>query len=416
MARQKTGGSAWRWPGNVRVDWLTFALMVALCPGDALRAADSALSSSLSSNATVALLDYQETDQGVINRGVSLTMQTIPFKKEPASVSGKIVRGILNFGDEASQAIPFLWQCDTGKLYLDLNRNHDLTDDPSGVFVARRAEPVYYQSFTNVHLPFNTASGRCRVLADLNFYRFGSQANCHVTVRSFWQGKLTLQGRDWQAGIVPNVVDQPGSFEVGRLLLRPWEERNRPFNGDDGSLASVPFSRKLFVDGHAYKLDCIARPQNGEARPALQFTEQSVPLGALNITGQFIRRLVLTGGPYLVKLDKPAGVVKIPVGSYIQPDIRLEQNGVEAFCKASQQQVGSRITVDDKTTAVLHAGGPLTNSVVTSRHGQDLRLDYRLAGVGGETYQPVMHNRSKPPEFAIYKGAKKVASGTFEFG
>jgi hypothetical protein len=364
----------------------------------------------------MALLEYQETDQGVINRGVSLTMQTSPFKKEPAGVSGRIVRGVLNFGDEASQAIPFLWQRDAGKLYLDLNRNRDLTDDPSGVFVARLAGPVYYQTFTNVHLPFNTSSGKCRVLADITLYEFGSGPYCNLAVRSFWQGKLTLRGRDWQTGIVQNVVDQPGSFEVGRLLLRPWEERKRPFNTDDGSLACVPFSRKLFVDGHAFKLDCIARPQNGEARPALQFTEQSVPLGALNITGQFIHRLVLTGGPYLVILDEPAGVVKIPAGSYLQPDIQLEQNGVEALCKASQQQVGGRITVDDKTTAVLHAGGPLTNSVVASRHGQDLRLDYRLAGAGGETYQPVRKDVSKPPQFAIYKGAKKLASGTFEFG
>jgi hypothetical protein len=109
-------------------------------------------------------------------------------------------------------------------------------------------------------------------------------------------------------------------------------------------------------------------------------------------------------------------VVKIPVGGYIQPDIQLEQNGFEAFSKASQQQVGRRITVDDKTTAVLQVGGPLTNSVIASRHGKDLRLDYRLGGVGGETYQTTRLDRSRPPEFAVYKDAKKIASGTFEYG
>ena len=201
------------------------------------------------------------------------------------------------------------------------------------------------------------------------------------------------------------------------MLLRPWEKRNQPFNADDGSLATVPFSRKLFLDGHAYQLECIARSQNGEARPALQFTEQSVPLGELKITGQFIRRLVLTGGPYLVMLDHPAGVVKVPTGSYNQPDIRARTKWRRGLLRNSgQMQVCRRISVDDKTPAVLHAGGPLTNSVTASRQGQDLRLDYRLVGAGGEAYQLAKQDHSKPPEFAVYKGGKKIASGTFEFG
>jgi hypothetical protein len=280
------------------------------------------------------------------------------------------------------------------------------------------AEPDYYQIFTNIHLTFNSASGRFPALANMEFWGYGFQPNCIVLVRSFWQGKVALQGRDWQVGLVQNVSDKPGSFEDGRLLLRPWEARNRSFNTEDGTLASVPLARKIFLDGHAYKLDWTVSSQNGEARPALQFTEQSVPLGALNITGQFIRRLVLTGGPYLVVLDRPAGVVKIPVGSYIQPDVLLEQNGAETFCRASQQPVGRQITVDGKTTAVLQVGGPLNNSVIASRHGRDLHLDYRLLGVGGESYQLAYQyqNRSNPPRFEIYKGARKIASGAFEFG
>jgi hypothetical protein len=390
--------------------------MGVLGSGNILRAADFVLSSSPSSNATTALLDYQETDYSVVNWGVSLTRQTIPFKKEPVAASGKIVRGVLNFGADSSNSIPFVWQRDTGKLYLDLNRNQDLTDDPAGVFLARMLRPLNYQTFTNVHLLFNTASGRCRVLADINFWDYGSRPNCNLAVRSFWQGKMTLQGRDWQVGIVQNVLSQSGSSENSRLLLRPWEKRNQSFNANDGSLAAVPFSRKLFVDGHAYQLDWLAGPQDGEAKPALQFTGQSAPLGELKITGKFIQRLVLPGGPYLVVLDQPAASVQVPTGSYNQPDIRLGQNGAEAFCQSGQSQLGRRISVNDKTPAVLNVGGPLTNSVTASRHGQDLRLFYRLVGAGGETYQLANENRSHPPEFAIYKGDRKIASGKFEFG
>jgi hypothetical protein len=390
--------------------------MVALCLGNDLRAADSVVASSPSSNAVAASLAYQETDYSVVNWNVSVTVQTAPFKKEPAAAAGKSIRGVLNFGG-ASNSIPFLWQREAGKLYLDLNGNGDLTDDPSGVFTAPAARPVNYQTFTGVRLLLNAASGGWPVLADISFYDYGAQPMCIPAVRSFWQGKVTLQGRDWQAGVVQNSLDSSGSLENSRLLLRPWEKRNQPFNAGDGLLASVPFSRKIFVDGQAYQLEEIVRSQNGEATPSLQFTEQSVALSEVNVTGQFIGRLALAGRSYLVILDQPAGVVKIPAGNYGQPDIMLERNGAQAYCDYGRFQIlRGRISVDGKTRAVLDVGGPLTNSVTASRHGQDLRLDYRLVGAGGQTYQLARQDRSKPPEFAIYKGGKKIASGSFEFG
>ncbi|MGA9453060.1 MAG: hypothetical protein WBW41_17155 [Verrucomicrobiia bacterium] len=407
---------SWHRLRNVWLVWLASTLMVVLCPENVLHAADLVLASSPLSNAITASLEYQETDHSVINWGVSLTTQTIPFKKEPPAASGKIVRGVLNFGADSSNSISFIWQRDAGKLFLDLNRNQDLTDDPEGAFSARVFRPTSYQTFTNVHLRFNTAAGSCRALADISFWSFGSRLGCSAAIRSFWQGKATLQGRDWQVGIIQNGLSQSGSFENGQLLLRPWEKRNQSFNTYDGSLVTVPYSRKLFVDGHAYQLEWAARSQNGEVKPALQFTEQSIALGELKITGKFIQRLVLPGGPYLVVLDQPAASVRVPTGSYNQPDLRLEQNGAEAFCNSGQSHTGRRVSVDDKTPAVLDVGGPLTNSVTASRHGQNLRLDYRLVGAGGEIYQLANQDRSQPPEFAIYKGDKKVASGKFQFG
>ncbi len=415
MAKRRTGCLSRRRPKNVWAVWLASALVVWLCSGNFLRAAGLVPSSSPSANTALASLEYQETDHSIINWGVPLTTQTTPFKKEPAAAAGKIIRGVLNFGGGSSNAVPFVWQRDAGKLYLDLNRDQDLTDDPAGAFSARTA-PVYFQTFTNIHLLFNTAAGKCPALADIIFYDYGSEPECTLAIRSFWQGKVTLQGRDWQVGIIQNNLAQSGSFENGRLLLRPWEKRNQPFTTLPSSLDTVPFSRELFVDGQAYQLDLAARTPDSEAKLALQFTEQSVALGELKITGKFIQRLVLPGGSYLVVLDQPAASVKIPAGSYNKPDILLEQNGVEAYCYSSQLQVGGGISVGDKTPAVLDAGGPLTNSVTASRDGQDLRLDYRLIGAGGATYQLVNRDVSKPPQFAIYKDGKKIESGAFEFG
>ena len=317
MAKQKTVCLSRHWLENVRVVCWTSALMVALCPGSVLRAADSVFSNSPSSNAATASLEYQETGYNVFNWSVSVTPQPAPFKKEPVSQSGsKVMRGVLNFGGGSSNAIAFVWQRSAGKLYLDLNRNRDLTDDPAGVFSSREAErslPDLHQcpfGFQNCCRPMPGAGGPQLLWVG------GVEPDGTVELRSFWQGKVTLKGRDWQVGIVQNDLERSGSFENGQLLLRPWEKRNQPFNASSGSLATVPFSRNLFVDGHAYQLDLAVRSQDGEAKPSLQFTEQSVALGELKITGKFIQRLVLSGGPYLVVLDQPAGTVKIPVGSY----------------------------------------------------------------------------------------------------
>ena len=65
----------------------------------------------------MASLEYQETGYAVFNWGVSLKLQTTPFKKEPAAASGKIIRGVLNFGGDASNAIAFLWQRDAAKTF-----------------------------------------------------------------------------------------------------------------------------------------------------------------------------------------------------------------------------------------------------------------------------------------------------------
>ena len=251
MTKRKTGCWSRRWLGNVRAACLTSTLMVGLCSGQVLRAADFVLSSSPSANTTTASLEYQETDYSVVNWSVPLTTQTIPFKKEPVAVSGKIVRGILNFGGDASNSMAFVWQRDAGKLFLDLNRNQDLTDDPAGVFSSRAAKPVNYQTFTNVHLTLNTTAGKGQVLADINFSDYGSRPNCSLAVRSFWQGKVTLQGRDWQVGIVQNVLNQTGSFENGQMLLRPWEQRSKAFTAYGNAPDAFPFTRKVFVDGHA---------------------------------------------------------------------------------------------------------------------------------------------------------------------
>jgi hypothetical protein len=272
----------------------------------------------------------------------------------------------------------------------------------------------YYQTFTNIHLPFKTLAGTGQMLVDINVYNYG-RFDCNVGMRSFWQGKVTLQGEEWQVGLLASPREQLTSWESGQLLVRPWSARNRAFSAFGGSLDAVPFSRKLFVNNHAYQLQCTNEIQGGTAKVRMQFTEQTPKLGELKLAGAYVQRATLEGGPYAVIMDQPEATIKVPVGRYSRTKVWLKKGEVEAYPQGQAQGSAAGITINEQRPAMLTVGGPLTNSVSLNRHGKNLVLNYQLVGAGG-AYQLANQDRSHPPEFTIYQGDKKVASGKFEFG
>jgi len=404
-------GFSWRWGTGFLAAVLPAILLVVTGSQSFLRASDTPPVATQPLIINTLPLEYRETGFTVENVGVNVAQRSSPFSKEPTA-TGKIARGTLKFAGGENNAIQFLWQREAGKLRLDLNRNQDLTDDP--VCVALDPHQVNFQTFTNVYLSFNTPQGRCRILANLEFWNFTSQLDCSVAVRSFWQAKWSLAGHDWQVGLIPDFLNRPASREAGYLLLRPWNQENQPFDARSSSLATFPYPQKLFFGGHAWQL--ATEPPGNKYQPILKFTEQAVTLGDLKITGKFVKRLTMAGDKYLAVLDQPGETVKVPVGSYSAPNALLEFNGVQAWADEGRWQPNNRIAVTEKTPGILAVGGPLTNSVAVTRHGQDLRLDFQLVGASGQTYQLVGTDQSHPPEFAVFKGNKKIASGAFEFG
>ncbi len=359
-------------------------------------------------------LDYREVNYSFINWGLRVTARSAAFNKEPAFSGSKVVRGLLQLGGGATNKMAFLWDGAARKLYLDLNRNLDLTDDRVGVFSCPRSSGESYQTFTNIHLPFETAVGSHATLLDLNLYSYGRLGGS-AALRSFWQGKVTLQGEEWQVGLLENPFDQKPTLEGGKLLLRPWAERNQAFSVYAGSADAVPFSGRLFLGKRAYRLQCTNDVPGDLSQVRVEFTEQQPKLGDLKIAGHFLRRLTLEGGPYLVVLDWPEKTVKVPVGTYRLGKVCLQKDGAQAYLDSGTQGASGHITISERASAVLRAGAPLTNSVAISREGRKLSMNYRLVGAGG-TYQMLNQDRSHPPEFTVYHGGKKVAAGRFQFG
>jgi hypothetical protein len=423
---------------------------------------DSARPGVPAGTVTTVPLEYQETTYQFLYRDVPVERRLTPFPKEPAVAPGPVVRGVLKFGGNPSDAIPFVWQGGAKKLFLDLNRNQDLTDDPAGVCSAKllfSATPSFlHQMFTNLHLSFPASSSGAPMRVDLCFMmdtaRRPDRVICTAELRSYWQGKVTREGQDWQVGLMQNLSDQPGSFRHGQLLLRPWEERNNwfmascekpedtlgvPWEGMDWmarASEAFAFSPRVFFEGHAYQLDWGAEPRGREEKLALRLTEQPTALGDLGITGSFVQRLVLTGDTYMVVLAQPAASVKVPAGRYHPYRVRLKQGKAEAYFNFGVPQTGmanvmeevtgaqmpvisppppeQAVVVEEQRAAVLVMGGPLTNCVSATHRGRNLLLSYRLIGAGGGEYR-LCHDW-RPPQFTIGRSGKRIGSGQFEFG
>jgi len=401
--------------GKVKAPVL-LALVLSTLPGiHAAAGAEGTVATPPAGQVQTAWLDYQEVGYPLIGSSVSIMRQFTPFKKEPDLGRATVIRGRLEIGNDRTNLIAFVLDRAAGKLYLDQNRNLDLTDDAAGTFTASGKVTADYATFTNIHLPVKTASGERQFVVDLTFWLWndGSRRTCTAVLRSFWQGKMLFAGEEWQVGIVENPFAQPLDSPATRyLLLRPWAARNEPFRISSESPEAFALPRKLFVHQQAWQLECADVVSSNGSRLKLDLTGQQPALGELKITGAFIQRIVLEGEPWTAVLDRPAAAVKIPVGNYSQLNVWLK-NGDAA---ASRNPARRQLAVDENKPVVLAIGGPLTNSVSVTRHGRDLNLSYCLVGAGGEAYQLARQDRTRPPTFAIFKGGRQLAAGKFEFG
>ncbi len=407
------------------VGWLALAPCVA-----AASAADAG------SNTTY--LEFSVAPRPLTTWGLTLRREPKAFQKEPDTGGRKVCRGSFNLETGADEGTAFLWDYTKGKIYLDLNHNRDLTDDPQGNLSCPVSRYNYYvQSFMNVQLKVKTARGNYPVTLDITLYApEGNRLNGSAGIRSFWEGRLSLGGRDYQIGRIDRVPGQFGMENEGALLLRPWEQRSQPWDLMNGNLAAFDFTQNLFFAGRAYRVDCLLVERDQEPRFKVSFREKEAELGELKLTGQYIDRLVLSAkrqrqraplnagkvnedsSSFTVVLDQPPATVKVPAGEYETCRVFLRSGGVAAYNELRYYNNSKTVSVSANNTqpTVLAIGGPLTNSVTASARGKDLSLNYCLLGGGGETYQLATVDRSRPPRFVIYKNGQRIHSGQFEFG
>jgi hypothetical protein len=396
--------------------WIWLWLITGMISLSAAAELDSSASPAPSTNTV--LLSLRELGSMPSGLGLNANPRTqpFPFIKEPGLSSRGVLRGTLFTNQGPSNAVAYIWDESKGRLYLDLNRNSDLTDDPAGTLTSATGNASSYQFFPSVALTFSTPHGRHSCKVELRFFHYqNNPLNISASVRSVWQGEIQLAGKQWIVAIPDNQVIAGGSSDNFRTMtVRPIGEKNRIFPSDAAGInrSTINLPAKWCLDGQVYRCSLAYEGRDEAARIKATITEVPTPMGELQISGTMIEELDLDGD-YAVILHSPKPTVKVPVGKYQRKRVYLKAPGSSLEASA---QIEGRFNVDANQPTVINIGGPLRQKIVAERRGAVLALTYQLTGMGGDSYTLSQQNRSKPPEFAIFQGARKLHSGKFEYG
>jgi hypothetical protein len=355
-------------------------------------------------------LEYQKVG---FNLSISINTRDSDekFEKEPDFDNRPIVRGLIPTGKKKEDHIGFAWDKNEAKLYLDLNRNRDLTDDSEGIFECTGDRG--YQTFTNINLTVPSDSVQLKYKVHMAIYSYGkNRTNCNLTVNSGFKSEIELYEKKWKLAVADNMDGTIGNGD--HIFIIPLADSNGI--GRMNSQFSLPVRDLTVFGGRTYNTSFELK--SDEKAPSLlaSFTETDGTMGQLKLEGKFIKRLVLTSDSSLVVLDSPGETVWLPVGEYVCKNLFLDGGKGKIFTADVNRNRPDSFLVSEDTPATLKMGGPLNNTVTVQRTGNNLNLSYKLTGAGGHQYSSMNGRSDKPPTFSVKKDGKEIASGKFEYG
>lgn len=327
------------------------------------------------------------------------------FEKEP-NFKVPVVRGLLPAGSQDKDQIPFIWDRKENKLYLDINRNNDLTDD--GSFTSH-SDDREYGFFNDIPFKFEADSVEIHSVITVILYDFNLSYS-YFYIQTGFTGEIELYGKKWKIAIVDNLNGKINSDD--QLYLLPGEMnlnlryQQNPFY--------VP--ETIFSDGHNYSISSEILNKNDKPVLQLTLTESDYPKGEINIMGKSIRLLTLETDSGLVQLDSPEGRITVPAGEYSIKNVLLDAGSKGIFNAINYSIIDIKIIAGDKENNDLNIGAPLNNTTSVSRMGNVIALDYELLGSGGERYEKITQILTETPTVSVFSGDKKIATGKFEFG
>ncbi len=324
----------------------------------------------------------------------------VAFKNEPDYVGSTVYRHAFRLGADPDAFIGVAYDAAADTLYIDRNRNLDLTDDGPGI-TGDGSGWDGYSRFSNVLVEMDHDGVTTPYYLDFTIisnYYFSAE------VRSGWQGDIEVAGQLCSIGISDNM---DGVFD-GNDRFRMDHVRHREARLPAGRVDETPLPRWLYFEDHSYHFEAVLREEDGETVVAVTLSPIEDPLMDLAFEGQFVSRLLLReedSNNYGL-VEWPVAAMRIPQGRYTPYRVDL----LDSF--SGYPRDTARVDIVDGT--LLKTGGPLRHDIAIARSGAQLNMHYALRGVDGTEYSA--DHQHEPPGVAIYQGGRLLASGNFEYG
>jgi hypothetical protein len=368
--------------------------------------APAARDDDLSSETThVFFLKHRVLDMPFHTISFKLGSTGVDFKNLPPFEGKDIIQGMIVIDEKQNIGIPLAWDRSFNKLYIDRNRNLDLTDDPDNVYTGDKKYNTC--TYKNLHLDITRNDINIPCVCTLTLARSFRKWDAALEINSVWESGAELSGDSWLLDISDGMDGIVGNSAHDRITIIP----RAGFPAEQTE--SLPFPENLlFLQNKAYKMNCSFIREGDETLLKTEFLETEPECGEMRITGKYISLLILSGENQVI-LTSPTQTVLIPSGLYREQRLLLQNPGHERTLPLSLKK---NINIDGKNPYEFKDGGPLRNSMDIKRSGNRLIMNYKLLDAGNNQIENEWTDANQIPTLIVYQNGKKVHADKFNYG
>jgi hypothetical protein len=253
----------------------------------------------------------------------------IKFSKMPEKGLLDPITGLIPVGNCEEEYIPFAWFKLQRRLYFDLNRNYDLSDDPGGMFKGERRNLA--TKFACIKIELDRDGASLPYLMDLTLDASSSIPTCTAALNSLFHTRFTYQGKVWNLAIIDNLDGEinvsRGEESGDRLILRPENPGDEAFGSKDTiHLDNLALPGNIFINNTEFRLAYSLSSATNPVTLNATFTPVAYQPGTLWVKeqdGDNVSFMILEGD-HPVLIDQPGEEVMIPPGIYTTQRIAMQ--------------------------------------------------------------------------------------------
>lgn len=371
------------------------------------------------------VLKYIKTNRPVKTYNPEYISADVAFKKSTEVNGGNQTTGLIDIFNDKKRAIPFLWEEKGARLYIDYNRNFDLSDDQNNVFEAIKQDSQK-QSFSLDDVVLNPDTSHLRYTLEIVIEHVSNGKKITLYQKSFWLGIIRF-GEDVRYMILEDNLDgkfdRRDSIYISRRLseaktfnevvadVKVLLRKSTQTENDEISIKSAPFANMITLGANSFMMSFKIDDSAKYPDIAVKVSPYSIPLANVKIREKNIQRAILIGNNVVIG-DNPSDGFMAPPGDYHLGKflIRSGESASDILC---YEKEGVRIKPVDGNVIEDNF---IFSGVRVIKSRSELNIKYIQTKPSGEMALDQNPKTSTAIYFSIYQKGEKIFTDKFSFG